>query len=306
MSRIFNRIVADGISGSQDPALLAMPELFKLMSLHLHKHNCELSLADVAVKRQVRVEDVIHEICILNQGSATDEEHIRKSYFHFDYCAFLFSSEVVLKSEIRAIRNLIDNGFLHFSPLPKNQKAIEIFYGNQPLQAHYLRSELAQCSLLINTPNKLDLDKCKALRHFGADVHQYNLYVKAVAACAFNAKEILNAHPLVVHLLQMDDLRQHFVKVFRDTLDGDQIATRRLCNLIGVFNKTKACSGMSDLEKEQFLETSDVNEMLGEIFNVNGLDRGARMKLLNLICLSNQKADKIITQLEVMDALNGH
>lgn len=303
LAKILNKIIADGVGGALDPANLAMPDLYKLLSIYQRKHNCELSLAG-SFSQSFSQRDVIREMCVLHQGSATDEAHLRKSYFVTEHCAFLFSADVILKAEMQAIKNLVDLGFLHFPPIPENMAACRIFYGNSPLPSHGLRAELANCSLLINTPNTLNVDPKIFSRQVEKDSPRYPLHMKAMSACSMDAKEILNTDPLIANLLMISNLHSIFAEIYRYTLHGDPTATRRMHNLIGVLNRTKACNAMSYQEKDQYLEASDVNELLGVLFNIKGMDRMQRLNLLHLLCLSNTKADLIITQLEQMGALN--
>lgn len=297
MNTLFNLIVADGISGTPSPDEINISDLFQLLVMHTRRYHELLTVRGTITGIQSKAEDILLKACLANNGSREDQEHLVKNYIICDHSVFLYPSPEISKHDIRKTKKLIENGFIHIAPVPENRTALDIYYLNRQPETSLSRSELGQCSVFINIPNSFNVDPKTADKHFKPGLIQNHQYRMAAKACLANPVAIKSVDPLIGCLIQIEDLVQQFRHIIQQTLNADKDATKKLHKLIGLCNLSKYTKDLSELRTREYLELSDVNAVLGWLFEVNHLSREERLNLLSVLCLSNLRVDAVIDYL---------
>lgn len=302
-----NRIVVGGLAGSKPISELNVPELFKLLTIHLTRfHHALIALPHVSAADHGSC-DTIGLICEQNNKLGTpDEQILRANYLCYSYSSFIFPNNKISHHEIRAVRRLVQDDFIHFPPVTQNAEAVSLFYSNRPPKQFYSRDELSNFCVLINTPAVMSPSTKEGYLKFPKNESKRIAYIDAVGVCTESAKEIFNVDPQIIPLLYVSDIKRHIAKILHAAEMGSKKDIKKIQQLIGVMSRHKACFSMSQAKTVEFLEHSDVNAAIGEFLNISHMSKADRCNLLKLLCISDKTAPEIINHIAKMNILSAY
>lgn len=278
---MFQGIIADAIAGPRELSTLSPSNIFTLLSIY-NKRFVEFYV-EYGQKFELYVGDNHHtycEMCLLMEAGDEEQVLLEQNYIYSSKSNFLYHSEIVTQKEINEIKSLISNGYLHIAPFPGSVRAINLYYKDGVQSDAYAREDLALSGVLLNIPNKVNLEEHNADRHFVSRTPQYSRYIEAIKKASMDAKSMRGMNEVHACLLVMDDILNYIHTRLRKASEGDEDSILWFSKLLGYLDLKGQVEKLSDRDKTIFLQWCSLNSVIGRMIKVNHLAKTERYELV--------------------------